>query len=308
MNDFNFERPARLRAGTRIALIAPAGPVTEERLSAAVARCESLGLVPVIGSNAHLRTGYLAGDDAARARDLMWAFTDPEIDAVWALRGGYGTMRLHSHLDYGVMAATRRPYIGFSDNTFLHLMLSRHGVVSYHAPHAGGDFPAESEMAFLRVLFGDEAAGLLPLRPDDPVPRMIRPGRATGMLIGGNLSLLAAACGTSAQMRAHGAIVFIEDVGEPVYRLDRCFAQLDMAGSLEGVAGFAFGRFTELPPEDNDAGLVALLSDVATRYEVPAVMNFPIGHIEHNWTVPVGVRATLDADTCTLDLLEPAVI
>jgi muramoyltetrapeptide carboxypeptidase len=307
VSDINFQRPPRLHAGARVALIAPAGPVTEARVAASAARCESMGLVPVIGTNAHLRNGYLAGDDAARARDVMWAFTDPHIDAVWALRGGYGTMRLSSHLDFDMIAAARKPYIGFSDNTFIHLMLARRGVVSYHAPHPGAEFPRESEAAFMHVMFGDEPAGMLPLRAEDFVPRTIAPGFADGILVGGNLSLLAAACGTPAQMRAHGCIVFIEDVGEPVYRLDRCFAQLDMAGSLEGVRGFAFGRFSETPPENTDQEVFALLTEVAARYEVPAVANFPIGHIEHNWTIPIGVRAALDADACTLNLLEPAV-
>lgn len=307
VNDINFQRPARLRAGARVALISPAGPVTEDRLASSAARCESLGLVPLIGANAHLSSGYLAGDDAARARDVMWAFSEPDIDAVWALRGGYGTMRLHDHLDYDAIAAARRPYIGFSDNTFIHLMLSRRGVVSYHAPHPGAEFPAETEAAFLKVMFGDGPAGMLPMRGEDVAPSTVLNGTAEGRLAGGNLSLLAAACGTPAQMNSENCIVFIEDVGEPIYRLDRCFAQLDMAGSLKGVRGFAFGRFSEPPPGNTDDDLLSLLQNVAQRYNVPAVMNFPIGHIDHNWTLPMGIRAALDADACTLELLEPAV-
>ncbi|HEX6066105.1 MAG TPA: LD-carboxypeptidase [Longimicrobiales bacterium] len=302
MSDINFRRPPRLRAGARIALIAPAGPVTEERIATSAERCIALGLDPIIGSSAHLRTGYLAGDDAARARDVMWAFTDPQIDAVWALRGGYGVMRLASLLDFDIMARSLRPYIGFSDNTFIHLMLNARGVVSYHGPHPGAEFPSETEAAFLQVLFGDGAAGVLPLRAEDPAPRMLAPGFALGPLVGGNLSLLAACCGTPAQMRAAGCIVFIEEVGEHAYRVDRCFAQLDLAGALDGVAGFAFGRFTE---SEDDA--IPLLTEVAQRYAVPAVVDFPIGHIEHNWTIPVGVQAALDAENCSLEILQPAV-
>lgn len=308
VNDINFQRPAALRAGARVALISPAGPVTQQRLADSVARCESLGLVPIIGSSAHLCTGYLAGDDAARARDVMWAFSEPDIDAVWALRGGYGTMRLHRHLDYDAIAASRRAYIGFSDNTFIHLMLSRRGLVSYHAPHPGAEFPPETEAAFSQVMFGEGAAGMLPMRSEDVPPATVSGGTAEGRLVGGNLSLLAAACGTPAQMKSDGCIVFIEDVGEPIYRIDRCFAQLELAGCLNGVRGFAFGRFSELPANNTEDDLLLLLRDVAQRYEVPAVMNFPIGHIEHNWTIPLGVRAALDADACTLALLEPAVL
>ena len=307
MSEFNFRRPERLHAGARVALIAPAGPLTEERIVRSAERCSALGLEPVIGSSAHLRTGYLAGDDAARARDVMWAFTDPDVDAVWALRGGYGGMRLASFLDFDLIARSQRPYIGFSDNTFMHLMLSTRSVISFHGPHPGAEFPSETEAVFLRVLFGDGAPGTLPVRSDDPAPRMLAPGGAMGRLVGGNLSMLAAACGTPAQMRAEGCIVFMEDVAEAGYRIDRCFMQLDLAGALQGVRGFAFGRFTELPEGCTDQEIVDVLTEVATRYNVPAVMNFPIGHIEHNWTLPVGVHAELDADACTLTLLEPAV-
>ncbi len=295
-----------MRAGARVALIAPAGPVSEERLVGSAERCVALGLDPVIGSNAHLRSGYLAGDDAARARDMMWAFTDPQIDAVWALRGGYGTMRLHSHLDFDLIARARKPYLGFSDNTYIHLMLAARNVVSYHAPHPGADFPPETQAAFLHVLFGDDAARILPLRAEDHAPRAISAGHAEGRLIGGNLSLLAAACGTPAQMSAQGRIVFIEEVGEPAYRIDRCFMQLEMAGALAGVRGFAFGRFSEPPESSSEEEIAQVLLAVARRWEVPAVLNFPIGHIEHNWTVPIGVRAFLNADTCELELLEAA--
>lgn len=298
-------RPARLRAGSRVALIAPAGPVTQERIAASAARCESLGLHPVIGTSAHERLRYLAGDDAARARDLMWAFTDQEIDVVWALRGGYGAMRLHDLLDFDIIARARKPYIGFSDNTFIHLQLAKRGLVSFHGPHPGADFPAETETAFLQVLFSADAPGMLPLRLSDPPPHTLRQGTAEGPLMGGNLSLLAAACGTSAQLQAAGCILFIEEISEPAYRVDRCFAQLALAGSLDGVRGLAFGRFTELPDDEHD--VIAVLHEVAERLEVPAVVNFPIGHIEHNWTVPLGVRATLDADARTLTILEPCV-
>jgi muramoyltetrapeptide carboxypeptidase len=306
VSDINFDRPPRLRAGARVALIAPAGPVTEERIATSAQHCVMLGLEPVVGSNAHLRSGYLAGGDTARARDVMWAFTDPQIDAVWALRGGYGSMRLHDRLDFDLIAQARKPYIGFSDNTYMHLMLAARRLVSFHAPHPGADFPPETVTAFLQVLFGDTPAGVLPVRSVDPPLQTLVPGHVEGKLIGGNLSLLAAACGTLAQLNARERIVFIEEVGEPAYRIDRCFTQLEMAGALTGVRGFAFGRFTELPDGTSEDDVIRVLTDVAQRCNVPAVVNFPIGHVEHNWPVPMGVRAWLNADTCTLELLEPA--
>lgn len=300
-------RPPHLRAGSRIALVAPAGPLSEDRIAVAVERCRALGLEPVLGRSAHNRTGYLAGTDAERATDLQIAINDDSIAAIWALRGGYGTVRLLNHVDFKLLRQRPKPFIGFSDNTTLHLNLFNSGIVSFHGPHAGGDFPPETREGFERVLFHPAAAHQLPLRPGDPSPRTLRPGQAHGPLIGGNLSLLAAACGTSACMQARGCIVFMEEVGEPAYRIDRMFEQLIQSGAFVGIAGFAFGRFSEMVPSENDRAVEEILLEVADRLQVPAVVDFPVGHVEHNWTLPLGVVADLNASEATLDILEPAV-
>lgn len=297
-------RPPRLRDGARVALIAPAGPISEERVDIALDRCERLGLVPVLGQAARSRHGgYLAGSDDDRLADMQWALTAPDIDAAWALRGGYGTMRLLDRLDLSSMVARPRAYIGFSDNTAMHLALLARGVVSFHAPHAGGDATQLSEQCVRDVLFAARAAGTLPLPADPPVD-VLREGVAEGPLIGGNLALLAGMCGTPGAPVARGAILFVEDIGEHAYRLDRQWTQLRLAGALDGVAGIAFGRFTDCGAADE---LRALLQEFADAAGVPAVTNFPIGHEPDNWTLPLGVRARLDATHGTLTLLEPAV-
>ncbi|HUP89420.1 MAG TPA: LD-carboxypeptidase, partial [Longimicrobiales bacterium] len=211
------------------------------------------------------------------------------------------------HLDLARVREKPKAYIGFSDNTTLHLALFNAGVVSFHGPHPGGDFPEESRAAFERVLMSDAPAGQLPLRPTDSTPRTLRGGRAQGFLVGGNLSILASACGTNACLQARGGIVFIEDVGEPAYRVDRALAQLHASGAFVGVAGFAFGRFTETPSNETDRAVEDVLFEIANALKVPAVIDFPIGHIEHNWTIPLGVNAQLDADAATLTILESAV-
>ncbi|MGQ0814791.1 MAG: S66 peptidase family protein [Gemmatimonadota bacterium] len=307
MSTENRVRPRRLRAGSRVALVAPAGPVSAERIAISLERCRALGLEPVPGAAAQKRTGYFAGTDQERASDLQSAIADDSLDAIWALRGGYGTVRLLDHVEIAKLREHPKAFIGFSDNTTLHLSLFNAGVVSFHGPHPGGDFPAETRAAFERVLFHDDAARMLPLRADDPRPRSLRDGRARGPLIGGNLSLLAAACGTDACMQARGCIVFVEDVSEPAYRVDRAFAQLLRSGAFVGVAGFAFGRFTETPKSADDRAIDEVLFEIADTLGVPAAVDFPIGHIEHNWTVPVGVVAELDAGAATLDIVEPAV-
>jgi muramoyltetrapeptide carboxypeptidase len=297
-------RPPRLRPGARVALIAPAGPITQERLDIALDRCARLGLVPVPGTAARSRHGgYLAGSDDERLEDLHWALTSPEIDAVWALRGGYGTMRLLDRIDLAPLVERPRAYIGFSDNTAVHLALLARRVVSFHAPHAGGDATAFAEQCFHDVLFAARAAGTLPL-PAKPASITLRGGVADGPLVGGNLAILAGMCGTPGAPVARGAILFVEDIEEPAYRLDRMWTQLRLAGALDGVAGLAFGRFTDCRDRDS---VRALLQQSADAAGVPAVMELPIGHEPDNWTLPLGVRARLDAARGTLELLEPAV-
>jgi len=266
--------------------------------------CGRLELEPVLGAAVRRRRGFLAGSDAERLADLNAMLRDPAIDAVWALRGGYGTMRLLASL---VPPEPPRAFLGFSDNTAVHIHLLRAGLVSFHGPHAGGELPPLAEECLRRVLFNDTAAGRLPLPPAGPGPLTLVPGKAEGELIGGNLALLAALCGTLWQPSARGRVLFVEDVGEAGYRVDRLLRQLQLAGVLEGVAGLAGGRFTECGTAEDTAEVAATLREFAEELGVPAVLGLPIGHDADNWTLPLGVRARLDADAGSLSLLEPAV-
>ncbi|HUF50594.1 MAG TPA: LD-carboxypeptidase [Longimicrobiales bacterium] len=296
-------RPPRLRRGMRVALISPAGPIADERVTIALERCADLGLDPVLGRHARCRfAGYLAGSDEERLADLQWALASPDIDAVWALRGGYGTMRLLERVSLAQLRAAPRAYIGFSDNTALHLALHARGLVSFHAPHAGSDMTPLAQRCLERVLWHADAAGLLELPPDRP-PTTLHGGMVEGPLVGGNLAMLAALAGSPAALRARAAILFLEDVGEASYRLDRAWVQLSMSGALDGVAGIIFGRFTDCGGSE----LPGLLRAFAAERAVPAVSDLPIGHEADNWTLPLGVQARLDADAGTLTLLEPAV-
>jgi muramoyltetrapeptide carboxypeptidase len=297
-------RPPRLRDGARVALVAPAGPVSEERVTAAIRQCEQLGVEPVLGRSARRRyAGYLAGTDAERLADLAWAFTDEEIDAVWALRGGYGTMRLLPALDVAPLVSGPRPFIGFSDNTAVHLALHARDVVSFHAPHAGSNATELSLRTLRQVLWTAAPAGVLEL-PRDATTTTLCAGVAEGPLLGGNLTLLAAMCGTPPQRSATGAILFVEEIAEEPYRIDRCWTQLVLSGVLDGVAAVAFGQFTDCGKGD---AVLELLHRLVAPFGVPAVAGLPIGHDDDNWTLPLGVRARLDADSGTLALIESAV-
>ncbi len=305
-------RPPRLPSRPRVSLVAPAGPLAHGAVDCAAERIFDWGWDPLVGRNARGRLGYLSADDDARVADFNAALRDPTNDAIWCLRGGYGVMRIIDRLDWQALAARPRPVIGYSDNTALHLQIQRLGLVSFHGPHPAADvFSDFSRDALLRAVTDDAPAGPLPF-PDWSEGRAetIVAGVAEGPLVGGNLSLVAATVGTPYAIRAEGAILFLEEVGEASYKLDRLVTQLRLAGVLDGVAGIAIGAITEV----TDAGrpdtpsAPEVIRDLLGGLGVPVALDFPFGHVDDNWTLPMGVRARLDAGAGTLELVEGAVI
>ena len=261
-----------------------------------------LGWEPVAGPNALARSGYFAGEDAARAADLDSALRDPRIDALWCARGGYGAMRLLDQVDFSILREHPKAVLGFSDITALHAAIGlRAGVVSYHGPtarHAMNDFSRDSiERALVRRT---DSCGTA------TEATVIRPGSATGRLAGGNLALLAALCGTPWFPNLDGAILLLEDVGEPVYRVDRMLRQLLMAGTLTGVRAIAFGHCTNCPEESDDGArsLSAVVAEIATAVKVPCLLGLPVGHIDEQWTLPLGAMAEMDTAQASLHILE----
>lgn len=300
-------RPPALREGSVVQLVAAAGPVPQGGVQRAMDRVRSLGWEPRAGTNCEARQGYLAGTDQQRLDDLNEALGDPEVDAIWFLRGGYGTMRILDRIDWDALAAHPKALIGFSDNTAVHLGAQRAGVVSYHGPHPHTvEFPDFARDELLRVLALPEPAGVLPLPAEGHVETVTR-GVVEGPLLGGNLSLLSATLGTPFAIQPEGAILFIEEVGEHPYRLDRLLSHLRLAGVLSAVAGIAVGGITESPEVEGISDAATVVRQALSGLGVPVAMGFPFGHIDDNWTLPMGVRARLDADTGTLELLEPAV-
>ncbi len=312
-------RPRRLVPGSRVTLIAPAGPLLErDDLARATELCRALGYVPTLAPNAGEKYGYLAGGDDARLADLNAALSAPDVDAVWCIRGGYGITRLLNRVDFAGFGRHPKAVIGFSDITALLVALFQEtGVIGFHGPTARASMPGFTRRHFERVVTTAAPAGRLeplPAPPDTLIPQRdrivtLRGGVAQGRLIGGNLTLLQCLIGTRFAPRLEGALLFIEDVGEEVYRIDRMRAHLRLAGVLDGLAGVAVGRFTELGRRGADGalGLDEVLATYLEPLGVPVVQGFPIGHIDDQWTIPIGVQARLDADAGTLDLLEPAV-
>lgn len=312
-------RPPRLGRGARVALVAPAGPLLErDDLTRAQELCRALDYEPVLAPAAGRRYGYLAGPDQDRLADLNAALRDPSVDAVWCIRGGYGTTRILDRVDFEALARRPKPLIGFSDITALLTgAVVRAGVVAFHGPVARAAMPAFSRRHFERVLTCGEPAGRLgrlPAPPDVLIPRQDRivtlaGGTAEGPLFGGNLTLLQCLLGTPFFPDLDGAILFLEDVGEDLYRVDRVLAHLRMAGALDRLAGVMVGRFTELKRHMNDGalGFDEVLGTYFGPAGIPVAYGFPVGHIDDQWTLPLGVRARLDADAGEVELLEAAV-
>jgi muramoyltetrapeptide carboxypeptidase len=287
--------PPLLAAGARIALVAPAGPLRgQDDLDRAVANVRTLGWEPVVAPRALARSGYFAGDDEARAADLNDALRDASIDGVWCLRGGYGAVRVLERIDWGALRGRAKPLIGYSDVTAMHAAIARQaGLVSYHAPTARTTLSTFSRESLERAL----------VRGIDPCgvaagARALRSGDAIGRLEGGNLAVLAGLVGTPYLPPLDGALLVLEDVNEPVYRIDRMFAQLRLSGELRGVRGVIFGQCTNCPEESDDGArrLDDVLFELATWLGVPCLAGAPVGHVPDQWTLPLGAIAEMDAD------------
>ena len=238
------------------------------------------------------RSRYLAGSDEVRAGALQGALDDPSTRAVWAVRGGYGLGRILGRLELG---AVRKLLLGFSDLTALHAATNAQGLVSIHGPNVGqlGEL-TEPALARLAALLAGEQPG--PLTGGVPLVA----GRASGRLLGGNLTVLASLVGSPHLPPLTGAILLLEDVGESPYRLDRAFTQLRNAGLLDGVRGLALGQFPRCDPAQLDFGSREVLADLAVQLGVPSAIGFPVGHVDDNRAVPLGVEVELDADGGTL--------
>ncbi|MFF7160254.1 LD-carboxypeptidase [Streptomyces sp. NPDC008086] len=300
-------RPSRLVPGARVAVVAPSGPVSEERLEAGLDVLRGWDLDPVVAPHVldrHGEFGYLAGTDADRAADLQRAWCDPSVDAVLCARGGYGAQRMADLLDWAAMrAAGPKVFVGFSDITVLHqAFATRLGLVTLHGPAAAGvDFVknARAQDHLKATLFRPETVRVIPSRGTAMVP-----GRARGVTLGGCLSMLTSDLGTPhARTGARDGLVLLEDIGEQPYRIDRMLTQLLRTGWLDGVAGIALGSWAGCGPYDT---VRPVLLDRLGGLGVPVVEEFGFGHCEGALTIPFGVDAELDADAGELTLDEPA--
>jgi muramoyltetrapeptide carboxypeptidase len=303
-------KPARLQPGDLVGIAAPAGFTTDAAVAKAVANIESLGLRARVSDNIHYVYGNYAGTVEQRLADLHGMFRDPEIKAIWAIRGGSGAISLLEHIDYKLIRAHPKALIGYSDITCLHLALLKHaGLVSFHGPVASSTFSEYAVTHLQNVLMTPHDEYTIPMYAEH-TPRAVHGGVATGRLIGGNLSLVSALAGTPYAADFKDAILYLEEVNEEPYRIDRMLTQLQLSLGFRHAAAVMIGvnENCEAPEGDSALSLDDTLDQHLQPLTRPAVSGYSFGHIRNQFTMPVGIRARLDADRHTLTLLEPAVI
>jgi muramoyltetrapeptide carboxypeptidase len=304
-----IRKPRRLQKGDTIGLVAPAGPLRHaEDLEHAKRLAAMLGLKMKLGDHIRARYGYLAGSDADRAKDFNEFVHDPRVRAIFFLRGGYGTMRILDAIDYDALKADPKVILGFSDVTvLLNAITTITGVVTFHGPVAGHPMPERAVAGIRRAVMSAEPLGEFRVPEIGPLAG----GAASGQLVGGNLSMVAALSGTPYAVPCAGKILMLEDVKEAPYRVDRMLTQLRLSGDLDAVAGIALGRFQDcLPRADDDKPSLTIeetLGDRLASMKKPMITNIGIGHMESQWTLPIGMNVSIDGNAGTLVIAEPAV-
>ena len=315
-------KPPRLLPGDTIGLVTPAGQVSRAAIDKAIANTEALGFRVKLGRYLEEVNGNYAGPWQHRVEDLHGMFADPGVKAIWAIRGGSGAMQLLPHLDYGLMRRHPKILVGYSDITALHLAIHRHaGLVTFHGPVGMSTLSDYATEHLLNVLMRPDYGYVIPMaldnsrkayyEPDNAhyALRTVVPGTGTGRLMGGNLALVSALAGTPYAADIRDALLFLEEVNEEPYRVDRMLMQLNLNQPLRTAAGIMLGIFEGCGPADDGPSLT--LDETTDQHlrplKIPAVTGWSFGHIRHQFTLPMGIQARLDTGRQTLTLLEPAV-
>jgi muramoyltetrapeptide carboxypeptidase len=310
-------KPRRLAPGDRVGLVAPASMAFEtSTIDQAREQLEALGFEVRVGDHARARHGYFAGTDAERAADLNAMFAAPDIAGIFCYTGGWGTPRILPLVDYAAIRRHPKALVGYSDVTaLLNAVHQETGLVTFHGPMAAWEIRPWTLEKLKRVLMSAEPIGVLdnpPKGADELVNRdyrilTLRGGKARGRLVGGNLTMIASLMGTPWEIDTRGAILFLEDVHEAVYRIDRMLTQLRLGGKLEHLAGVVFGYCSECPTDAPSFSFEEILTEFFAPLGVPACAGLAFGHLKEKLTLPVGLDATLDADAGTLTFTEAAV-
>lgn len=303
-------KPPRLKPGDTIGIIAPAGIVEPESIEPITQKLATLELKVKLGNHLLDRYGYLAGKDRDRAADINAMFADKSVQAILAMRGGWGCNRILPLLDYTLIRHHPKIIMGLSDITALLLAIyAKTNLITFHSLTGTSSWNEFSVDYLRRILFNGEAVTMQNPTNTDLRVETIRGGKARGKLIGGNLSVLAAMIGSSYLPTWQHNILFLEDIREEVYRVDRMLTQLQLAGILPQISGFVFGNCRQCDPEEPDKSLTLMqvLQDRISPLGIPAWYGSMIGHIPDKFTLPIGAQVEIDATAGTIKMLEAAV-
>jgi muramoyltetrapeptide carboxypeptidase len=296
-------KPPRLMQGDTVGIVAPAGPFDPKKFMKGKTVLESMGFRTFFDEGIFQKHGFFAGTDVQRADQMNRLFADPVIRAVICARGGYGSMRILPFLDFETIQKNPKIFVGFSDiSVLLSVLNDRCGMVTFHGPVVTtlANAIEETVEAMFTVLTSNT---ILELKPEKGI--VIKPGVSSGIMAGGNLTTLCHLVGTPYAPRFNGKILFIEDVGEVPYRIDRMLAQMKLAGCFEGLKGLVLGSFEECGQLDE---IFRIVQEMFKDVNIPILSGFEIGHSKINITIPIGLEATLDTDRQILTFYEPATV
>lgn len=288
-------QPATLLKGDKIGIISPAGKIDPEKVGVAVSKFEDSGYKVVLGNHVFDEENQFAGSDINRLCDFQLMLDDPEIKAILCARGGYGSIRILEHLDFDLFLRNPKWIIGYSDITVFHSYLNNLlGVESLHATMPINFSSDKDENYSISTLFQSLTGNLENYKI--PSHKLNRIGITEGEIIGGNLSILYSLRGTAMDFETHGKILFIEDIGEELYHLDRMMQNLKMGGKLSELQGVVVGGMSDMKAGDPDFGKTAyeIILESIENYSYPVVFDFPAGHIKENWALPFGKFLRLD--------------
>lgn len=312
-------KPKKLKKGDTIGLITPGSSISEEGVEKGITNMEQLGLKVKLGKHVDKVNGSTAGTDEQRLEDLHRMFEDENVDAIWCLRGGYGCTRLLPYINYDLIKSNPKVFIGYSDITaLLQAFFQKTGLITFHAPTAASTFTKYVEQEIKKVLFKGKAtwkiksakANLKKAEEEEAFQlEVLQSGKVSGQLAGGNLSLLSAMAGTDFALDATDKLLFLEDVGEKPYRVDRMLTQLRQSANLDQAKGIVSGIWSdcEASPNARSLTLMETLQDRLLDLNIPILHGVSFGHIENQCVLPVGVEAELDTEKQILTLLESAV-
>jgi muramoyltetrapeptide carboxypeptidase len=305
-----------LHPGDTIGLIAPSSPAPLDDLEKAVAAITDLGFNVKVGASCYESYGYMAGPEEIRAQDIHAMFNDPKINGIFCVRGGDGAIRLPRLIDMGLISKNHKVFLGYSDITILHLMFNLHGqFCTFHGPMPSTDMIKDSFHGYekdhlLKAICDDEPIG--ELKPYDgaiPMQTLVG-GTAEGKIIGGNMSLICALMGTPWEIDTKNRILILEDIDEPLYKIDRMLTQLLLAGKLEAASGIVLGQFTNVTHKDPERTftLDKIFEDVVAKAGKPTLINGYFGHGEKKVTLPLGARAVIDGANSSFTIVESGVV